>query len=184
MRGGGGSRGPVCAARGFAVDAGGADRRHRYRCGQHRRRSFRARLAPRDEWEPRLGWSQGFNGAGAVAGLLLAGAWTHDPALGIQIVAALLLAAAFLGGLSPASLARRKRPQGRITSTGGRWRPSGAASISAAIPSAGLGGPIAAWLLFANTRARSSVPAPSSLRPGKQISARPAGQLTRASQRC
>ena len=68
-------------------------------------------FAPRDEWEPRLGWLQSFNGAGVVAGLLLAGAWTHDPALGIRIAAALMLAAAFLGAYHlPVSRAPQASP--------------------------------------------------------------------------
>ncbi|MDA8119701.1 MAG: MFS transporter [Gammaproteobacteria bacterium] len=72
-------------------------------------------FAPRDEWEPRLGWLQSFNGAGVVAGLLLAGLWTHDPTLGIQIAAILMLAAAILGAyhLPVSRTPRTPRPGSR-----------------------------------------------------------------------
>ena len=50
-------------------------------------------FAPREEWEPRIGWLQSFNGAGQVVGLLLAGALVHSLTLGIWITAAVLAAA-------------------------------------------------------------------------------------------
>lgn len=54
-------------------------------------------FVPAVEWEPRLGWLQGLNGAGQVAGLLLAAAFTSGQmALGIWVAAATTLPALFL----------------------------------------------------------------------------------------
>jgi MFS family permease len=55
-------------------------------------------FVPAVEWEPRLGWLQGLNGAGQVAGLLLAAVFTSgQTALGIWVAAATALPALFLG---------------------------------------------------------------------------------------
>ncbi|MHB1566534.1 MAG: MFS transporter [Acidiferrobacter sp.] len=57
-------------------------------------------FAPRDEWEPRLGWLQSFNGAGMVGGLLLAGLWTATPAIGLRAAAILMAVGAIIGSRS------------------------------------------------------------------------------------
>jgi MFS family permease len=55
-------------------------------------------FVPAVEWEPRLGWLQGFSGAGQVAGLLLAAAFTSGQmALGIWLAAATTLPALVIG---------------------------------------------------------------------------------------
>lgn len=54
-------------------------------------------FTPRDEWEPRIGWLQSFNGAGQVVGLLLAGTLVHDLLVAIWITAAVLAAAILVG---------------------------------------------------------------------------------------
>jgi MFS family permease len=57
-------------------------------------------FVPAVEWEPRLGWLQGLNGAGQVAGLLLAAAFTSGQmALGIWVAAATTVPALFLSRL-------------------------------------------------------------------------------------
>jgi MFS family permease len=55
-------------------------------------------FVPAVEWEPRLGWLQGFSGAGQVAGLLLAAMFTSGQmALGIWIAAATALPGLLFG---------------------------------------------------------------------------------------
>lgn len=54
-------------------------------------------FTPRQEWEPRIGWLQSFNGAGQVVGLLLAGVLVHDLRMGMWVTAALLAAAVVAG---------------------------------------------------------------------------------------
>jgi MFS family permease len=57
-------------------------------------------FVPTVEWEPRLGWLQGLNGAGQVVGLLLAAVFTSGQmALGIWVAAATALPALFFGRL-------------------------------------------------------------------------------------
>src|SRR5208337_1764300 len=49
-------------------------------------------FVPAVEWEPRLGWLQGFSGAGQVAGLLLAAVFASGQmALGMWVAAATTL---------------------------------------------------------------------------------------------
>jgi predicted MFS family arabinose efflux permease len=65
---------------------------------------------PHDEWEPRVGLLQSFNGAGQVLGLLMAGAFSHGPfAAGLWVAAFMLLPSLVFArlGLPPASRARR-----------------------------------------------------------------------------
>lgn len=70
---------------------------------------------PSNEWEPRIGLLQSFNGAGQVVGLLLAGAFSHGsfPA-GLWLAAILLLPALVFGrmGLPAASRSRDLRAEG------------------------------------------------------------------------
>ncbi len=69
-------------------------------------------FAPRAEWEPRIGWLQGFNGAGQVVGLLLAGAFSSGLySSGLWVAALLLVPALYFGGrgLPVARAARRER---------------------------------------------------------------------------
>lgn len=57
-------------------------------------------FAPREEWEPRIGLLQSFNGAGQVIGLLLAGIFSHGQFDGgLWLAAALLMPALMLGGV-------------------------------------------------------------------------------------
>lgn len=58
---------------------------------------FVVEFHPQNEWEPRLGWLQTFNGGGQVAGLLLAGIFVSNFRLGLYCSAAALLPALWLG---------------------------------------------------------------------------------------
>lgn len=57
-------------------------------------------FAPQEEWEPRIGMLQGFNGTGQVVGLLLAGLFAHGQFdAGLWICAILLAVAVGVGGI-------------------------------------------------------------------------------------
>ncbi|MHB1515144.1 MAG: MFS transporter [Acidiferrobacteraceae bacterium] len=56
-------------------------------------------FAPREEWEPRIGWLQSFNGFGLVVGLLIAGALTGALTMGLWVAGGLMFAALFVGGI-------------------------------------------------------------------------------------
>ena len=72
---------------------------------------FVVEFHPPSEWTPRIGWLQTFNGAGQVAGLLLAGLFASiGYRLGLWVGAGLLAVAAVLGGFS---IPTRKRGTGR-----------------------------------------------------------------------
>jgi MFS family permease len=59
---------------------------------------FVVNFQPRSEWEPRLGWLQGFNGAGQLVGLLLAGAFAEGQfVIGFTLAAGLGLIAVVVG---------------------------------------------------------------------------------------
>lgn len=68
-------------------------------------------FAPRSEWEPRIGWLQTFNGAGQLAGLLLAGAFARGGFVaGFVLAACLALFAVAVGGIGlPADGRKRQR---------------------------------------------------------------------------
>lgn len=55
---------------------------------------------PRTEWEPRIGWLQTFNGAGQLAGLLLAASFAHGAfVVGFTLAGGLALVAVMVGGI-------------------------------------------------------------------------------------
>jgi MFS family permease len=59
---------------------------------------FIVNFAPRDEWEPRIGFLQSFNGTGQVVGLLLAGIFAQGQfSVGLWVAALLLLPALAVG---------------------------------------------------------------------------------------
>jgi MFS family permease len=58
---------------------------------------FIVEFDPQNEWEPRLGWLQTFNGGGQVAGLLLAGIFVSNFKLGLICSALALIPAIWLG---------------------------------------------------------------------------------------
>ena len=58
---------------------------------------FVVEFAPKNEWEERLGWLQTFNGAGQVAGLLLAGIFVVNIKLGMLCAAFILIPALWIG---------------------------------------------------------------------------------------
>ncbi len=69
-------------------------------------------FVPQPEWEPRLGWLQGFSGAGQVAGLLLAAGFTSGQfALGIWVAAATTLPALAVGRIGLPAGPGRARPR-------------------------------------------------------------------------
>lgn len=70
-------------------------------------------FTPRAEWEPRIGWLQSFNGAGQLAGLLLAGVFARGGfGLGFTLAAGLALTALVVGHLGlPQDSARRVSDQ-------------------------------------------------------------------------
>ena len=58
---------------------------------------FIVEFDPQNEWEPRLGWLQTFNGGGQVGGLLLAGIFVSNFKLGLICSALALIPAIWLG---------------------------------------------------------------------------------------
>ncbi|MEY2342924.1 MFS transporter [Acidithiobacillus sp. IBUN Pt1247-S3] len=58
---------------------------------------FVVEFDPQNQWEPRLGWLQTFNGGGQVAGLLVAGIFVSDFKWGLICSALVLLPALWLG---------------------------------------------------------------------------------------
>lgn len=71
-------------------------------------------FTPANEWEPRIGYLQSFNGAGQVLGLLLAGAFAHGMfSTGLWVGAALMIPALLLGriGLPAVHTAAKTDPQ-------------------------------------------------------------------------
>ena len=73
---------------------------------------FVVEFHPRDEWTPRIGWLQTFNGAGQVSGLLLAGMFAAvGYRVGLLAGAAMLVVALLPGMLS---LKKRAAPAQRI----------------------------------------------------------------------
>ena len=58
---------------------------------------FIVEFDPQNEWEPRLGWLQTFNGGGQVGGLLLAGIFVNNIKVGLICAALALIPAIWLG---------------------------------------------------------------------------------------
>lgn len=72
-------------------------------------------FSPRTEWEPRIGMLQGFNGAGQVIGLFLAGIFSKGNfALGLSIASLLMVPALLFGGwglpINGRSRTRERKP--------------------------------------------------------------------------
>ena len=80
---------------------------------------FVVEFNPQDEWEPRIGWLQTFNGGGQVAGLLLAGIFGSDFRVGLFCSAAALLPALWLGARGLPVAAKRHT---QMTEIGTRMR--------------------------------------------------------------
>jgi MFS family permease len=67
-------------------------------------------FAPKSEWNPRIGWLQSFNGAGQLAGLLMAGMIARGPlAYGFWLAAALSILALVVGHIGLPLDGRRHR---------------------------------------------------------------------------
>jgi len=67
-------------------------------------------FAPKNEWEPRIGWLQSFNGAGQLLGLLVAGAIAGEPvALGFWLASGLAALAIIVGHIGLPKDGRRRR---------------------------------------------------------------------------
>ena len=73
---------------------------------------FIVEFTPRTDWEPRIGWLQSFNGAGQVAGLLLAGYFASRFNLGLWVSAALMVPALLVGRVGLPSTTAPRRPTG------------------------------------------------------------------------
>ncbi len=67
---------------------------------------FIVEFDPQNEWEPRLGWLQTFNGGGQVGGLLLAGIFVSNFKVGLICAALALIPAIWLGAKGLPTAAR------------------------------------------------------------------------------
>jgi MFS family permease len=85
-------------------------------------------FTPKQEWEPRIGWLQSFNGAGQLVGLLLAGAVARGPlSYGFWLASACAAAALVVGQIGlPADGGRRGEQLPRLAwqDLMGRFQPA------------------------------------------------------------